>query len=160
MQIETATESHIDEILHLCLQVQNIHVALFPHIFKPAVEEELRDFFRDRLRDEDARIFLARDADRCLGYCLLGIHQRSENPFCHAYRLLYIDHICVDESCRHRGVGKQLLTEARNLARQLRIDRIELDFWTANQNAGRTFRALGFQTFNEHMCMDLSEDAT
>lgn len=159
MQIETATERHINAIIPLSLQVQNIHVDLFPHIFKPPVEEELRDFFRDTLRDESARIFLARDGEHFLGYCLMRINEHPENPFCHARRLIYIEHICVDASCRHRGVGKQLLDEVRNLALQLRIDRIQLDFWTANQNAGRAFRAFGFQTFNENMYMYLSEDA-
>ena len=159
MQIETATERHIDAIIPLRLHVQNIHVALFPYIFKPPVEEELRDFFRDTLRDKSTRIFLARNGEQIFGYCLMRIHEHPENPFCRARRLIYIEHICVDESCRHRGVGKRLLAEVRNLALQLRIDRIQLDFWTANQNAGRAFRAQGFQTFNENMYLDLSEAA-
>ena len=40
MQIRQATAEDLDDILHLAFQVHAIHMALFPHIFKPAVGEE------------------------------------------------------------------------------------------------------------------------
>ena len=39
MQIRQATAEDLDDILHLAFQVHAIHMALFPHIFKPAVGE-------------------------------------------------------------------------------------------------------------------------
>lgn len=154
MQIELAVGGDLDEIVRLASQVHAIHVALFPHIFKPAIAGELRSFFGDMVADEGARIFLARDDDTTLGYLLLRIHDREENTFCHARRLIYVEHICVDEKHRNRGVGAGLVDAVRDLARDLAISRVELDFWSANREAGCAFRAMGFQTYNENMFME------
>ena len=155
MQIRQATAEDLDDILHLAFQVHAIHMALFPHIFKPAVGEEMRSYFADTLAEANARIFLAHDDDTPLGYLLLRIHEWEENTFCHARRLIYVEHICVDEKHRHRGVGSRLVEAVRALARDLGISRVELDFWFADRDAGCAFRAMGFQTYNEKMFMEV-----
>lgn len=155
MKIELASEEDLDGIVCLALQVHAIHVALFPAIFKPAVAGELLSFFENALADGNARIFVARDKDVPVGYLLLRIHDREENTFCHSRRLIYVEHICVDEKRRKSGTGSRLVDAVRDLARELSITRVELDFWTANRNAGCSFRAIGFETFNEVMFMEV-----
>ena len=63
-------------------------------------------------------------------------------------RSLLVEHISVHPAARGQGVGTALMKEAEMLAKELAVQRIQLDSWDFNADAHAFFERLGFQKFN------------
>lgn len=131
-------------LARLNAHVQGWHAAHYPEAFFPAPDPEaLTAYFADRLSDPSCTAFLA--GDPATGYALCQLHLRDPSIFSPGYRRLMVDHIAVAPEARRQGLGRALLTAARQLARDLKADEIMLDTWDANTEAHAFFSANGFQ---------------
>lgn len=155
MEIEKAQIEHIDELILLNDEVQKIHLNLFPSFFKSTDKNELKEFFAKWLTQNDVKGFVALEDKKIIGYLFCRIVRREPYPFSKERHYIYIDQICISESKRMSGIGKALIQHVKELAKKLNIKRIELDYWTENAEAGKAFRAMGFNTYNEKMALDL-----
>ena len=63
--------------------------------------------------------------------------------------ILLIDNVSVKEGFRKRGYGKQLLNKAVNLARELKVDSVELVVNKDNKVAKRLYGKVGFKKANK-----------
>ena len=86
-----------------------------------------------------------------MGYIYAQHVARPENPFRPAPDLLYIHHLCVTRARRRQGYGQALVRRVVALARELGIERVELDVWTFNEAARAAFAAMGFSAHNVRM---------
>jgi len=155
IMVRRATRDDLPALADLNREVQEIHAALFPEIFKSPDDRVSEAWFREQLADHRATLLVAIDASAILGYIVLRVLDRPVGTFGHARQSLYIDHICVTRSARQRGVGRTLIEGAQARARELRLPRLELDVWTQNHTAREAFAALGFQTQMERMTLPL-----
>ena len=151
MKIITATEKHLDDLVSLNIEVQNLHVGFEPEIFKKPDHNEIKDFFKDVLGDENKKIFICLAEQRSVGYILLQIGGHEGHAFCYAQKWIYIDQIGVSEKYRGRSVGKRLIEAAKKFAKQHQLNRLMLDVWTVNENAKEFFIKQGFNTIVERM---------
>jgi len=154
MKIITATEDHLDTLVSLNIEVQNLHVGFAPDVFKKPDHNEIKKFFKDVLKDENRKIFICFDEQRSVGYILLQIGGHEGHAFCYAQKWIYIDHIGVSEKYRKKGVGKKLIEAAKKFARQYQINHIMLDVWTVNANAKGFFKKQGFNIIVEKMNLE------
>jgi len=156
MNIREAVESDVGDLVKLNGEVQHIHVSLFPEFFRQTDPSAVADWFRGQLRDQAAGVFVAIVDANVVGYLILREVTRKANIFSQTRRYGYVDQICVAQELRHQGIGQALITWAADRARELGLDRLELDVWSANQSAKTAFQALGFTTYTEKMVMRLS----
>ena len=154
MKIIIATEDHLDDLVSLNIEVQNLHVGFVPEVFKKPDRDEIKHFFRDILKDENREIFICFDKQRSVGYILLQIGGHEGHAFCYAQKWIYIDHIGVSEKHWGKGIGRQLIETAKKYAKQHRINRIMLDVWTVNESAKKFFRKQGFNAIVERMKLE------
>ena len=76
------------------------------------------------------RMLVAADAEAVRGVAVWRCHENT------AYgRYLYVDDLVTDESARSQGVGKALLDECAQLARELECAALTLDSGTQRQRA-------------------------
>ena len=155
MEIIIANEKHLDDLVSLNIEVQNLHVGFEPAIFKEPDREEINQFFREILDDENREIFIIQDETRSVGYISLQIGGHEGHAFCYPQKWIYIDQIGIKQEFRGTGVGKKLIEAAKDYAQKHNISRIMLDVWTANKNAKAFFEKQGFATFNERMRIEL-----
>lgn len=155
MKIITATEDHLDDLVSLNMEVQNLHVRFAPEVFKKPDFNEIKNFFKDVLKHENKEIFICLDEQRSVGYISLQIGGHEEHAFCYAQKWIYIDQIGVSEKYRGKGIGNKLIEAAKKFARHHQINCIMLDVWTVNENAKAFFRKQGFDTFQERMKLTL-----
>ena len=140
----------------LCMDVQSLHTQHHPDIFKvPQSEDFAVSFFEEMLVDPTVRIFIAEEDGESAGYILCQLIERPENPFTFARRFLHIDQISVRPAVRGRGVGMVLMQQAEVLAKELKMQRLQLDSWDFNLNAHAFFERLGFQKFRFHFWRQL-----
>jgi diamine N-acetyltransferase len=154
MSVRQATPADIERLVDLNMEVHDLHVAHLPTLFKPARREDLASYFEQTLASRDALVYVACDGEKVVGYTLLIIRERPENPVVYAHRSLYIEQIGVAESHRRQGHASDLVETARAVAKESGLDRIELDTWGFNEQAQAFFRSQGFRTRNVKMEMD------
>ena len=57
---------------------------------------------------------------------------------------MVVDEICVEELCRGSGIGKQMMTEARALARAFGCTDMQLGVYPQNDDAVAFYQKCGF----------------
>ena len=151
MNIRTAGKADIEEIVALNDEVHDIHVRLFPDVFKPTEAATLTEWFASWIDDNDTIILVAEDASGLVAYLTLRKEERPAHLFAHSRRCAYIDQVCVTERYRGKGLFRALLGKAEDIARDWGMSRLELDVWSENEQAKTAFIRCGFQTYNEKM---------
>jgi len=149
MNIRKATSEDALLLSDLSRDVQSLHAQSYADIFKlPQAADFAFSFFDEMLADPAVSIFIAEENGEAIGYILCKLIERPENPFTFAMRSLLVEHISVRPAARGQGVGTALMKEAEMPAKELAVQRIQLDSWDFNTDAHAFFERLGFQKFN------------
>ncbi len=91
--------------------------------------------FTDTVEKQNFRYFVAEEAGEILGYCgFLYVLDEAEIP-----------NVCVKESARKRGVGRQMMTVLMEEAKKLGIAVLYLEVRESNQPARGLYKSLGFE---------------
>ena len=143
VRIDRATGSDVPALVELNREIQDLHVAWSPQEYKHASAASVAAWFSEWLRKAGAVIFLAREGEVAVGYASCLIRETPENPFRRARRTLLVDHLCVRESHRRRGVGTALFACIEEEARRAEVEGIELDLRSVNEQAKAFYRSRG-----------------
>lgn len=136
-------------------QVQQLHHALYPEVFKPFDHQAVAAFFDALFTEREAKAFLAMNGEEVLGYVLVLVNDHKENPFQYERSYAVLDQLLVLEDYRGNGIAKLLLEQVIAWTREQMLDRIELNHWTQNHDARRFFNANGFTYCRESMFLQL-----
>jgi len=149
MNIRKATSEDALLLSDLSRDVQSLHAQNYADIFKmPHSADFAISFFDEILVDSAVSIFIAEENGEAIGYIFCKLIERPENAFTVAMRLLLVEHISVRPAARGKGAGTALIKQAEILAKELAVQRIQLDSWDFNTEAHSFFERLGFQKFN------------
>jgi len=146
MNIRKAISEDAFLLSTLCMDVQQLHAKNHPSIFKtPQSPDFAVSFFEEMFLDETKYIYIAEENGQALGYIFFKVVERDENPFLFARQYLLIDQISVRPDSQRQGVGKALIQQAEDVARELGIPRIELGSWDFNTSAHGFFERMGYE---------------
>ena len=155
MNVRFAREEELDRVNGLRRQVNDLHAAGKPDVFKPGFSPEMRDFIRVIWDDPEKEILVAEQAGTICGYAVLHLVHRPENPSKLARSYLDVDEFGVDRAFWRRGVATAMIDFIRAFARKKGLRRIELNMWEFNKDALAFYEAVGFSTYRRYMEMDL-----
>ena len=155
MNIRFAQDDELNQVNALRKQVNDLHVAGKPDVFKPGFCDELRDFIHVIRNDPEQDIVVAEQDGTILGFAVLHHIRKPENPFMYERDFLDIDEFCVDEAHRRQGVGTALMDYIREYAQAKGFHRIELNMWEFNRDALAFYEAAGFTTFRRYLEMTI-----
>ena len=156
--VRLAREDELERINELRKQVNDLHAAGRPDVFKPGFGKELRDFIHVIWNDPEQEIAVAEKDGTICGFAVLHHIHRPENPFMKERDFLDIDEFCVDEASRRQGVATALVAYIRSFAKERGFRRIELNMWEFNQSALAFYEAAGFRTFRRYMEMFIEDE--
>jgi len=151
--VRRATIEEAPLIASLGAHVQRLHHEQRPDWFKPADESATVEWYREKLMNPEATVYLAEEAERAIGFVVAVVHHRADSPFAQARTVLEVDQIGVTPTERRRGVGHALINAVRELADQVSAERIALTTWSFNVEAHRFFEAEGLTTELHRMSM-------
>ena len=141
--IRRAIEKDIPKIIDLLKQVGLVHHKGRPDIFKVGTKysaEELKVILKDNSRP----ILVSFDEnDNVQGYCFCIYQQHVNNSVLTDIKTLYIDDLCVDETLRFKGIGKELYESAVKLAKDTGCYNLTLNVWSCNESALKFYESLG-----------------
>ena len=132
MQIRFATKADIPRLICLLKQVGQVHHALRPDLFRAGAQKYDAAALEKLLSDPDRPIFAATEEGVLVGYCFCVRQVTRDDPVLCDRKVLYIDDLCVDESCRGRGIAAALYAHTVDYARAEGCDAITLNVWTGN----------------------------
>lgn len=139
--IRNAEEKDWAAVTALMSQVQEMHAAWRPDIYKPNPEMIPQAVFAKIL--ESGTCYVAQAGEQVVGVMLVA--------FCHSGNashverdVLYIDSMAVEQAYRGRGIGHAFFETARQLCREKGMQSIELQVLAENQAACAMYRSCGF----------------
>lgn len=153
MNIRLATEADLPRVNELRRQVNDVHVAGKPEVFRPGFSEALQQHVYTLFAQEDHAILVAETEAGIVGFACLKFVDRPESPYRNAIRYLDVDEFGVDEMHRRQGIGRALFEAVRDLARKHGLARIELNMWEFNEGALRFYESIGFSTYRRYLEM-------
>ena len=157
--VRRARPDDADAIVALMLEVQALHVAGRPDLFKPGGTENAAET-RERMLAPGHFMWVATDDDAVAGYAYARVSLEPENRWRFAAHSLILDQMGVTARCRRRGVGRKLWNAVLETAKAEGVQRVVLNVWAFNTLARAFYSRLGFMPFHERMAVELSGQDT
>ena len=149
--VRLAREGELDRVNELRREVNDLHVAGVPDVFKPGFCDELRDFLYVIWKNPQQEIVIAELEGKVCGFAVLNHINKPENPFMFERDFLDIDEFCVDENFRRQGVASAMIRFILDFVKEKGFKRLELNMWEFNRGALAFYEAAGFSTFRRYM---------
>lgn len=145
MQIRRACVADIPSLNKLLRQVLNVHFQGRPDLFKENAKKYTDNDLKKILSSCDTPVFVAEENGVLEGYAFCIFKQETNSEILTPIKTLYIDDLCVDETCRKKGVGKLLYSYVLDFAKQQNCYNVTLNVWCCNQDALSFYQKLGLQ---------------
>lgn len=145
MDIRFAQAKDVPGILQLLRQVGQVHHEGRPDIFRAGAQKYGASQILAMLDSAATPIFVAVEEDKVLGYGFCQFRKYEKDPVIADHTELYIDDLCVDESCRGQHIGKAIYEQILRYARGRRCYNVTLNVWSCNPGARKFYEALGLK---------------
>ena len=139
--LELAQPADRDAVNRLALQVHAMHVAWRPDIFEMVPELFTAERFQECVKSRT--LYVAKIDGNPVGYVSVKIKEYNW-PGVVKRKVMLVDEICVDESCRNHGIGTQIMTEVRVLAKVFGCTDLQLGVYPQNDAAVAFYQKCGF----------------
>ena len=139
--LELAVLSDRNAVEALARQVHELHVGWRPDIYEMPEELYTQERFLSHIRSRE--LYVARENGAVIGYVLLKMRV-YDWPGVVRRKVMVIDEICVDRSCRGNGIGKQMMLEVRALAKAFGCTDMQLGVYPQNDDAVAFYQKCGF----------------
>lgn len=144
--IRRALPGDLEGINRLLYQVLTVHHNGRPDLFKANVKKYTDEQLLETIRDDSRPIFVAEDGDGGVaGYAFCVFQNHEESNVLTDIKTIYIDDLCVDESCRGRHIGKCLYEYVLDFAKHNGCYNVTLNVWSCNEAAMRFYEKCGLK---------------
>ena len=139
--LELATIADREAVEGLARQVHAMHVQWRPDIYEMPEQLYPEERFLKVIRER--QLYVAKINTVVVGYALLKI-RHYDWPGVVKRKVMLIDELCVHESCRNQGIGKQMMNDAWALAKAFRCTDLQLGVYPQNDDAVAFYQKCGF----------------
>ena len=148
--LELARESDWERVRLLSVQLHDLHVTWRPDIYFHCDEPYSKVRFLEDIRNR--MVYVAKIENAVVGYVVLSV-KGKEGPGCISQRALLLESICVDETVRGHGIGSEIVTDVRALAKVFGCTSLILGVHPENEAALAFYQKCGFflRTLNLQM---------
>ena len=143
MTIQKANKTHIPGMIRLLYQVGGVHHDIRPDIFRAGAIKYTETDLEALLLDENCPIFVAVEGDTVLGYCFCQIERYCDSTVLTDRAEIYIDDLCVEESCRGQGIARALYEHTCAWAKSIGCAFVTLNVWCGNDGAMKFYEKMG-----------------
>ncbi len=140
--LELATSADREAVNALAREVHAMHVSWRPDIYEMAEELFPKERFDAAVKER--QLYVAKLNGVTVGYVLLKLRD-YDFPGHVRRKVMLVDELCVEESCRSQGIGKQMMADVHALARAFRCTDLQLGVYPQNDAAVSFYQKCGFQ---------------
>ena len=149
--IRLARKEDIEGINKLLYQVHNVHADIRPDIFIKDLKKYTNDELLNIINNSSSTpIYVNEINNKIAGYAFL-VYKKEYSNSTYPIKSIYIDDLCVDESIRHKHVGKDLCEYVFKIAKDNDFDKVTLNVWQGNDTALKFYEYMGFKPLKTTM---------
>ncbi len=149
--IRFANLKDLEQVNIIRKEVNELHVNQVPKVFKAGFSKELEEYASSYINSDDKFLLVYEENNIICSYAMVNIVVKPETPYRHLLKYLEIQEIGTLQTKQRNGFGKQLIQKIKELAKDLGIERIELNMWSFNDNALKFYENLGFKTYRRYL---------
>ena len=154
--IREGKKEDIEETVEILLQIANIHYENRQNKFFKRDKNKIKEWVKNQLNTGEQKLIVAEnEKSQICGILMYKIKEIREDRVFKDAKILWISDLGVDEKCRSQGIGKKLMNEAKEIAKEIGCTRIELNCWEFNENARRFYNENGLVTQRRTMEIDV-----
>lgn len=142
--IRKAEQRDIEGLMKLLYQVDAVHHAIRPDLFKSNTTKYDEKELAALLTDERKPIFVYDDGG-VVGHAFCQINEVHDHRLLQDIKTLYIDDICVEEKMRGHHIGQALYEYVRAFAQSIGCYNITLNVWEGNNAAMSFYKSQGMR---------------
>lgn len=151
MTIRFARAEDLPSVNLLRREVHELHAKGKPEIFQAGFTSQLEDYLYEIWEHPAKQLIVAELDGKICGFSVLQEIRKEASPYKLPQHFLDLDEFGISSAHRRQGVGTALMDYIRKYARELGIERIELNMWEFNQAALAFYEANGFTTYRRFM---------
>ena len=144
MELREAKRNDIEEVSKILLEVADLHEKERPDIFKPKTLEEIKKDVSKSLIDKNSKVIVYEE-EKILGAIIYKTKMIENNKNLRNAKNLWVDEIGVKEGYKKHGIGKKLMSYAKEEAKKGNYNRLELNCWSFNENAIEFYKKIGMK---------------
>ncbi len=145
MDIRFAKPADVPGILNLLRQVGQVHHQGRPDLFRSGAQKYGATGILSLMNSPQTPIFVAVEERKVLGCCFCKMQITDHDPVMNNRVTLYIDDLCVEETCRGQHIGEQLYHQGEQDARQRRDPAITPEGVAFNEKALAFYEKMGLK---------------
>lgn len=145
MDIRKAVEKDAQRLYDLLAEVQQLHADGRPDVFISGTHKYGMENILKILTNPKTPVYVATENDYVLGYAFCEIKEQEKTRNLYARKSYYIDDLCVDKSCRGKGVGRALYEYVLECAKREKCDSVTLNVWHLNEGALKFYEKVGMK---------------
>lgn len=149
--IRFAANEDLTRVNELRKQVNDLHIAHLPHVFKAGFVQEIADVAHAYMQQEDTELVVCERDGAILGFAMLRYKSIPESVYRLPMQFIEVSEFGVDTACHRQGVGHELMTWIKRDAAERGISRVELNMWSFNEGALAFYEQEGFATYRRYM---------
>lgn len=151
--IREAKEKDFNSLLKVFREVQDLHAANEPNIFKFTDPINLKDF-KEMINNPNIKIFVSVENNLVKGFLIGSIIERDSNITL-PRKQFAVENLAVLKSEHNKSIGKSLINKAKEFADKEKCDSLILSVWCFNKNALGFYKHLGFEEKSIKMELNL-----
>ena len=152
LKIRHAKKEDLSGINEIAKQIQDLHVKLRPDIFVPNDVVISEERYKELLKD--GVVLVGEHDNRIISYAVCFV-RNWDSPIMAKKKVLFVDAIGNDESCRNCGIGKKMMQYIIDYAKENACDRVELQANASNTNAIGFYEHIGMKEKSRTFEIDL-----
>lgn len=158
MNIRKAKKNDAPTLIRLLKQVLELHAKLRPDIFISGTTKYTREELEQILEDPQTPVFVATEeidgnpgGGEVKGYMFCKLLRQPFSTNMRDFKTLFIDDLCVDETCRGKRVGQALYNFALQFAKEQGCYNVTLNVWEGNDGARAFYEKMGMRVQETRM---------
>ena len=163
IKIRPADPADAPRISELAAEVQALHAAAHPSVFKPAGPDTFpAPVIRDRMAAAGHRFWVAVADDtegETVGYVYATVQEEPETAWRYATTVVTLDQMGVGARDRGRGAGAGLVAAVRDAAAALGAGEVRLNVWAFNAGARAFYARCGFVEVQQRLWLPVGVTA-
>ncbi len=147
--IRIANINDLEIINRLRIDLNDEHVQGEIKIFKDNIYKEINQDTIECINNKE--IYVYELEGKVVAFALASDYEHSETFDKYARKVFYIQEFLVDKNYRRKGIGKELFSYLKIIAKEKGYSRLELDVWNFNQSAVSFYNKIGYKPYRIYM---------
>ena len=155
--IRKANKNDYEKLVSLIYQVHQLHYEHRPDIYIEGNPWNKEDF--ESMMEDKSILNLVYEEDGKIKGLLIATQKNNKTNSISKERTIYfIDDIVVDNQFKRQGIGTKLYEHLISIAKENKVDSVELNVWAFNSDAIKFYESLGMSVKNMKLEKIISND--